>query len=103
MNTEILKFIQRFPINENDVDQWMGHNDYYFAHILKTRFRGEIWFDMINCHFLFRYFDNFFDWTGLRAEYDLNKPETVDNLIKWTEMKKFDEARYRRIWRDVIE
>ena len=58
----ILRFIQRFPINDSDVDQWMGHNDYYFARILKARFKGEIWYDLVNCHFLFRYFAFFFNF-----------------------------------------
>lgn len=99
----ILDFLLRFPINDDDIDQWMGQNDYYFARILKARFKGEIWYDLVNCHFLFRYYDNFYDWTGLRNEYDLNKPETVDDLIKWSELKHFDKSRYERIIRDVIE
>ena len=100
---EILNFIKRFPINDEDVDQWMGHNDYYFTRILKIRFKGEIWYDLVDCHFLFRYFDNFYDWTGLRNEYDLNKPETVENLIKWSDLKKIDSSRAARIKRDVID
>lgn len=99
---KILEFIKRFPINDEDIDQWMGHNDYYFARILKTRFKGEIWYDLVNCHFLFRYFDEFYDWTGWRNEYNFNKPETMNNMIKWSELKKCDESRYDRIVRDVI-
>ena len=104
----VLKFIQRFPIYNDEtgaesIDDWMGHNDYYFARILKTRFKGEIWYDLVDCHFLFRYFDNFYDWTGLRAEYDLNKPETVDNLMRWSDLKNFDSSRAARIKRDVID
>lgn len=102
MNTEIFKFIKRFPINDDDIDQWMGHNDYYFARILKSRFKGQIWYDLINCHFLFRYFDDFYDWTGVRDEYDFSRPETMENLIKWSDLKSFDFARYNRICRDVI-
>ena len=100
---EILKFIQRFPINDEDIDQWMGHNDYYFSRILKSRFKGEIWFNLVDCHFLFRYYDNFYDWTGLRAEYDLNRPETMNDMIKWSDLKKYDRCRYDRICRDVIK
>ncbi len=108
MNNDILKFIQRFPIYDEktgaeSIDDWMGHNDYYFARILKTRFKGEIWYNLVNCHFLFRYFDNFYDWSGLRAEYDLNEPDTMDNMIQWSKLKKFDRSRYERICRDVIE
>lgn len=100
---EILSFIERFPINEDDVDQWMGRNDYYFARILKARFRGEIWYDLVNCHFLFRYFDDFYDWSGPRNEYDFAQPSTMENMIKWNQLKEYDRSRYDRIVRDVIQ
>lgn len=100
---DILNFITRFPINDEDIDQWMGHNDYYFARILKTRFKGEIWYDLVNCHFLFRYFDEFYDWTGWRNEYNFSKPETMNNMIKWSNLKEYDRSRYDRIVRDVID
>lgn len=100
---KILEFIKRFPINDEDVDQWMGRNDYYFARILKSRFKGEIWYDLVNSHFLFRYFDDFYDWTGLRAEYDFGEPSTMENMVKWSSYKKIDSSHYNRIVRDVIE
>jgi len=105
-NDDILDFInRRFPISEDNIDHshWMSGNCYYFARILKARFRGEIWYDLVNGHFLFRRGDYFFDWTGIRLEYDLNKPETVDNLVKWSDYKKVDPVHYDRIVRDVIE
>lgn len=99
---DILKFIQRFPINNTDIDQWMGHNDYYFACILKSRFRGDLWYDLVNNHFLFCYFDEFYDWTGLRSEYDLSEPYTMENMVKWENYKEQDELHFYRIVRDVI-
>ena len=102
LNKDILDFInRRFPINK-DCD-WMTGNCYYFARILKTRFKGEIWYDLVNGHFLFRRGDYFFDWTGIRLEYDLNKPETVNSLVKWSIYKDIDPSHYERIVRDVIE
>lgn len=102
MNKEILDFMKRrFPIDK-DCD-WMTGNCYYFARILKMRFKGEIWYDLVDGHFLFRSFDDFYDWTGLRSEYDLSKPETVENLVKWSDYKKIDPVHYERIVRDVIE
>ena len=99
---QIIEFInRRFPI-EKDCD-WMEENCYYFARILKMRFKGEIWYDLVNGHFLFRHFDKFYDWTGWRQEYDLNKPETVDNLVKWSDYRKIDSTHYDRIVRDVID
>lgn len=98
---DILEFIERrFPI-EKDCD-WMTGNCYYFARILKMRFKGEIWYDLVEGHFLFRHDDNFYDWTGLRQEYNFDKPETIDNLVKWSTYKKIDPIHYKRIVRDVI-
>lgn len=87
---------------QSDCD-WLEGNCYYFARILKMRFKGEIWYDLVEGHFLFRHFDKFYDWSGWREEYDFSKPETVDNLVKWSNYKVFDPAHYDRITRDVIE
>ena len=103
MNKEILDFInRRFPISEWDYMNWMTENCYYFARILKSRFKGEIWYDLVNGHFLFKQGDCFYDWTGWRMEYNMDKPETVDNLVKWADYKKIDPVHYDRIVRDVI-
>ena len=87
---------------QSDCD-WLGQNYYYFARILKMRFKGEIWYDLVEGHFLFRYFDKFYDWSGWREEYDFDKPETVKNLVKWSDYKRIDPVHYDRIVRDVIE
>lgn len=98
---QIIDFInRRFPI-EKDCN-WMNENCYYFAKILKMRFKGEIWYDLVDGHFLFRAYDNFYDWTGLRNEYQFDKPETIDNLVKWSDYKNQDPSHYARIIRDVI-
>lgn len=103
MNDDILDFIaRRFPITEGDNDHWMTTNCYYFARILKSRFKGEIWYDLVECHFLFKRGDYFFDWSGIRTQYNLDKPETVDNLVRWSDYKKIDPTHYDRICRDVI-
>ena len=100
----VLDFInRRFPITKDDDNHWMTENCYYFAKILKTRFKGEIWYDLVDCHFLFRQGEYFYDWTGVRNEYDLNKPETMANMVKWSSYKKVDPTHYARIMRDVIE
>lgn len=99
----VLDFInRRFPLTEHDNSNWMTGNCYYFAKILKSRFKGEIWYDLVNGHFLFRQGEYFYDWSGVRTEYDLNKLETTDNLVKWSTYKKIDPVHYDRIVRDVI-
>lgn len=87
---------------QSDCD-WLGQNCYYFARILKMRFKGEIWYDLVEGHFLFRCFDKFYDWCGRREDYDFDKPETVENLVKWSDYKRIDPVHYDRIVRDVIE
>lgn len=87
---------------QSDCD-WLEGNCYYFARILKMRFKGEIWYDLVEGHFLFRSFDKFYDWGGWREEYDFSKPETVENLVKWADYKRVDPVHYERIVRDVIE
>ena len=48
---KIEEFInRRFPSNCD----WLEGNCYYFARILKMRFKGEIWYDLVEGHFLFR-------------------------------------------------
>ena len=97
---KIEEFInRRFPSDCN----WLDGNCYYFARILKMRFKGEIWYDLVEGHFLFRNFDKFYDWGGWREDYDFSKPETVENLVKWSNYKKIDPVHYDRIVRDVIE
>ena len=87
---------------QSDCD-WLERNCYYFARILKMRFKGEIWYDLVEGHFLFRSFDKFYDWGGWREEYDFDKLETIENLVKWSDYKKIDPVHYERIVRDVIE
>lgn len=94
---KIENFIKRrFPINCD----WMEGNCYYFARILQMRFSGEIWYDIIDGHFLFYKDGTFYDWTGIRDEYELNK---TDGLVKWPEYAEIDSAHFQRIVRDVIE
>ena len=97
---KIEEFIKR---RFSQKDNWMEQNCYYFARILKMRFKGEIWYDLVDGHFLFRYFDKFYDWSGWREEYDFDKTETVENLVKWSDYKRIDPIHYNRIVRDVIE
>lgn len=89
---EILDFIKRrFSINCN----WLDKNCYYFSLILKDRFpQGCIYYDVIDGHFLFRYKNEYYDWTGLM------EPKGV--LIKWDEFDKYDALQKQVIVRDCI-
>jgi hypothetical protein len=89
----VIQFIEkRFKKNCN----WVNGNCYYFAVILKSRFpKGEIFYDIINGHFIFYYKDHYYDWLG-EVEY-------VGNPINWNKFKEYDELQYKRIISDCIK
>lgn len=104
---EILDFInRRFP-KENDCN-WTTGNCFYFAKILQIRFGGEIYYDLVNGHFLFMRDGLFFDWNGWWRGSDLEdfsrsiSHGTNDSIVKWADYKDIDPLHYERIVRDVI-
>ena len=98
---EILDFInRRFPTDSN----WLSGNCYYFAKILQERFGGELYYDLVDSHFLLMLNGEFYDWSGLRWREccldDLTRP--TSNVVKWEGYEKIDPLHYNRIVRDVI-
>lgn len=93
MQDDILNFIyRRF---QKDCD-WTNGNCYYFALILKTRFKiGKIVYDVINGHFLYQQNNVNYDWTGI--VYD------VGYLVDWENFEKYDPIQKDRIIRNCIE
>ena len=94
-NDEILEFIQR----RFDKDcNWVDGNCYYFALILKDRFPdGKIYYDVVYGHFIFKYQNKYYDWTGI-----LNIDEPLDCLIEWDKFDEYDSMQRERIIRDCI-
>lgn len=93
MQDEVLEFIRRRFVDDCN---WTNGNCYYFAVILKTRFPdGEIFYDVINGHFVFLYNNVFYDYIGAYSEYK-------DVLILWDEFDKYDSLLKQRIIRDCI-
>ena len=90
--SEILEFInRRFSVNCN----WLDKNCYYFSLILKDRFpEGSVYYDVINAHFIFKYKNEYYDWTGLV------EPNGV--LVKWDEFNEYDYRQKQVIIRDCI-
>ena len=94
MTDKILKFISnRFPTDCN----WLTGNCFYFAQILKARFpEGEIYYDVIFGHFLFKIYNNYYDWSG--------KVEYIGQPVKWdTFQSEYDSLQYERIIKDCVK
>lgn len=88
----ILEFIRRrFPIDCN----WLTGNCYYFSIILLDKYpQGSVWYDVINGHFVFKYGEYYYDWTG---------EITPDGyLVEWNKFDKYDSLQKQVIIRDCI-
>jgi hypothetical protein len=82
----IIEFIKRrFKTDCN----FLNGNCYYFAVILKARFpEGDIYYDVVNGHFVFKYKGKFYDFTG----------ETkVDTPVKWDDFDSYDTFQKQRV------
>ena len=93
MEDKILDFIhRRFPSD----CKWLEGNCYYFAQILKTRFPdGEIYYDVIWGHFLFKMNEKYYDWSGIST--------MVKKPIRWaTFEQEYDKAQYKQIVKGCI-
>lgn len=89
---EVLKFIQkRFPSD----CMWITGNCFYFSIILQNRFPcGKIYYDVINGHFVFKYNDKYYDWTGV--------VEPDGYLVEWDKFEEYDSLQYKIIVRDCV-
>lgn len=95
MKDEVLEFIQR---RFNKDCNWIDGNCYYFTVILKNRFpEGKIYYDIVWGHFVFKYKNKYYDWTGV-----LGLDEFLDYLIEWDKFNEYDSLRRERVVRDCI-
>lgn len=91
---EILEFIHR---RFKQDCEWTSGNCYYFALILKTRFRkGKIVYDVIDGHFLYLQGEKLYDHRGVQ---DLTDRSII---IEWDKFGEYDKNQKRRIIRDCI-
>lgn len=73
----------------------MDGNCYYFAVILKDRFPdGDILYDVINGHFVFKYQGKLYDWLGI--------VKASRCLIPWDSFGEYDYLQKQIIVRDCI-
>lgn len=90
---KVIEFIQRrFPNDSN----WTSGNCYYFALILKDRFGGEIFYDLIEGHFFVKIKKKYYDYAG---EIDVNNRV----FISWEKFDKYDKLQKKRIIHDCLK
>ena len=94
---EVMKFISRFTSGDKKAaveECFTCGCCYWFAHILKYRFQGEIVYDEIENHFGCKIGDIVYDITGdVTAKY---------KWITWFQLLIRDDLLYRRILRDCV-
>lgn len=97
MADEILKFIANF---DGAQSTFMNGCCYWFAHILRERFSGgDILYEMIDGHFLWKYEGHYYDVRGDVTDRYLN---TKCHFVYWDEYEKIDSKHYQRIVRDCV-
>ena len=115
-NDEVLSFIKRRFSNTENAN-WLNGNCYYFAIILRDRFDGEIYYDVINGHFLTLIKDKLYDYSGVvyslteeemirvndcPLTYSLKLKEDLE-IVLWSHYYYHDCLQKLRIDRDCIE
>lgn len=92
MKQKVQEFIQRrFPVD----CKWVTGNCYFFSLILQSSFGGEIYYDVINCHFITKIEDEYYDWKGIVKD--------IGFLVKWNDFESYDRLQKERIIRDCIK
>lgn len=63
--------------------------------LIQSRFPdGEIYYDVINGHFIYKYQDKYYDWTGII--------EPDGYLVSWDKFDEYDSLQKKVIIRDCI-
>ena len=92
LEEKVLNFIHsRFPVD----CRWTDGNCYYFAVILKDAFKGEIYYDEVDGHFITLIDDKYYDWTGV---VEVNS----DYISRWETLQLVEPLRAERIIRDCL-
>lgn len=93
---EIEKFISDFRDRDEKALTKIFTEDYcyHFSVILKAVFRGGIFYDVVQGHFLFEFEGKFYDITG--------KVEPGRVLIPFDELSNYDSEVFKRIIRDCV-
>ena len=91
---KVLAFISQF---DGAQDVFLNGCCYWFAHILQTRFSGEILYEPSDGHFVTRIDGELYDISGkVTNEYGRQQ------LIDWTNYAEVDSLHYKRLVRDCV-
>lgn len=93
MKDKVLEFIhRRFQADCN----WTSGNCYYFALMLKDRFKdGVVYYDVIDGHFVLLHDGRYYDWTGIV------QPDE-EALVEWDRFDEYDPFQKERIISDCL-
>lgn len=106
---------RRFPSPYASDARWTCGNCYYFSLILKDRFKGSIYYDVIHGHFLTLIDGSFYDATGLvykLSQEELNlftNPNSTHidlkydiTVVEWDKFDRYDIKQKERITKDCL-
>ena len=95
---KIENFIKSFKkgFNEKELIRvFTEGNCYHFAVILENLFYGEIVYDTLNGHFLFKHRNSYYDINGKNANIEEKYIELFDRI-------KMDMALYIRLYKECV-
>lgn len=89
MEDIVLGFIKNFCDAQ---ETFLNGCCYWFAVIMQTRFDAEIYYDIVNNHFVSKIRNKFYDVSG----------EVCGNYVPWASYQETDPIHFARIERDCI-
>lgn len=90
---KVIEFTKRrFPTDCH----WLDGNCFFYAQACKFAFdEGEVLYNVIEGHFIFKLQDKYYDWSG--------QIEPKGVLVPWDKFEEYDAAQYKVIVRDCIK
>lgn len=93
--SDVLNFINR---RFRESFSWLTGNCYYFALILSDRFKGDIYYNVVDGHFITKIDGVYYDHTGVLTFQE----KDLKYIISWKDFKDYDSLQYERIIRDCL-
>jgi hypothetical protein len=95
----IEQFIANFTQgNETIIDRFLNGYCYYFALMLKERFGGKIFYQVIEGHFYLCIDNVYYDVRGAHSSKEVD----WQRMVGWDSFKQYDSLQYERIVQGCI-